>query len=225
MKISTIIVTRNKSCHVRTLHMILQMNINIMTVGDQHEITFVNDDPFAINDTISDKIKTSDRLVFIDYSIHVDTESLKYALLPFTDPNYHVLVLPCVKEGVDWNRFKTALKSGTYGTEPVSQLALEFDTVTGQCVKGDIYKVVSTEPKFWALDCKPVIKLLTASANNKKKTASSFKIPLKKKEMFDLFLQKSVKVYTCIAANLTCVYSHECMGNIMNASGVKANPV
>ena len=86
------------------------MNINIISSGNQHEISFVNDDPFDINNMIYDKINTADRLVFIDYSIHVDTDSMKYLLSPFTDPDYHILVLPCVTEGVDWAKFKKVIK-------------------------------------------------------------------------------------------------------------------
>ena len=222
MKICTIIVTRNKSCHVRTMHSLLQMNLFIIQSGNQQEIVFVNDDPFARSEMIAAKILTSDRLVFVDYSIHIDNPSIQQLLTPFKDLDFHCLVLPCVKEGVNWDRFKEKIKENKYGTEPVSQLALDFDTVADSCVNGDIYKVKSTESRCWSLDCKPVARLLTFSKEGKKKTVKkTFTIPPKPKDMFDLFKSKSVKVYTYTGANLVCIYSHECLGNILNAAGTK----
>ena len=222
MKICTIIVTRSKSCHVRTLHTLLQMNIFVIQSGGQHEIAYVNDDPFEKAELIAAKMLTCDRLVFIDYSIHIDNPSIQQLLSPFKELDFHCLVLPCVKEGVDWDRFKQKIKENKYGTEQVSQLALDFDTVPDSCVNGDIYKVRSTESRCWALDCKPVSRLLTFSKEGKKKTVKkNFTIPPKTKDMFELFKSKNVKVYTYTGANLICIYSHKCMGNIMNTAGIK----
>ena len=47
MKFGTIIVTRSKSCHVKTLHTILRMNIACIQHGHKNEISFVTDDPYA----------------------------------------------------------------------------------------------------------------------------------------------------------------------------------
>ena len=222
MKICSIVVTRSKSCHVRTMHTLLQMNLFIIQSGSQHEIVFVNDDPFDKSEMIAAKLLTAERLVFIDYSIHIDNPSIQHLLASFTEMDFHCLVLPCVKEGINWDRFKEKIKENKYGTEPVSQLALDFDTVVDSCVNGDIYKVKSTESRCWSLDCKPVARLLTISKEGKKKVVKkNFTIPPKPKDMFDLFKSKNVKLYTYTAANLVCIYSHECLGNIMNASGIK----
>ena len=98
MKIATILVTRGKSCHVKTLHTILRFNILcIQTGGVQNEVVFVNDDPFEKSDMIHRFIKSHDRIFFVDFGIHVDDESMKIVL----DKNegFGTVVFPGVKEG------------------------------------------------------------------------------------------------------------------------------
>ena len=78
MKFATIIVTRSKSCHVKTLHSILRFNLLCLQKGGiENEVTFVNDDPFDKADTIHKYIKTHDRLLFIDFGIQIDDSSLE----------------------------------------------------------------------------------------------------------------------------------------------------
>ena len=46
MKLATVIVTRSKSCHVKTLHTILKLNIKCIETRSEQKIFFVNDDPY-----------------------------------------------------------------------------------------------------------------------------------------------------------------------------------
>ena len=77
MKFATIIVTRSKSCHVKTLHSILKFNLMCLQNNCENEIVFVNDDPFYKADTIAKYIKTHERLLFIDFGIQIDDDSLR----------------------------------------------------------------------------------------------------------------------------------------------------
>ena len=53
MKFAPIIVTRSKSCHVKTLHTILRFNLMCLQKGNiENEVVFVNDDPFNKAETI-----------------------------------------------------------------------------------------------------------------------------------------------------------------------------
>ena len=53
MKFASIIVTRNKSCHVKTLHTILRFNLFCLQKGGvENEVVFVNDDPFEKSEII-----------------------------------------------------------------------------------------------------------------------------------------------------------------------------
>ena len=42
-------------------------------------------------------------------------------------------------------------------------------------------------------------------------------------KMFEKFKEQGVKIYAFTASKLTMTYSHECVSNILNAAGVKAN--
>ena len=77
MKFATIIVTRSKSCSVKTLHTILRFNLLCMqNRGTENEVVFVNDDPYEKCEIIQKYIKTHDRIFFIDFGIAVDDLSL-----------------------------------------------------------------------------------------------------------------------------------------------------
>ena len=58
MKFATIIVTRSKSCHVKTLHSILRFNLMCLQKQCENEVVFVNEDPFDKADIIAKYIKT-----------------------------------------------------------------------------------------------------------------------------------------------------------------------
>lgn len=214
MHIVTLLVTRNKSCHVRTLHSLLHMNIQFLQAGVQHEICFVNDDPFEKSEMILTKLKQSDRLIFVDYSINIDQQSISRFLKDFEQCT--CLIFPCVKEGINWDQFRDKVKQGSQ--EPIEQMALDFDTEVGQKINDQIYRVTKTNPRCWMMDSKSVLKFL----KNKKKEPLQ-KLPAQNGELFDTLMIKGVKMCAFVDAHLTTVYSHECLGNILNAAGVKLN--
>lgn len=209
MKLVTIVITRNNSCHVRTLHTLLKLNLICMQNGFQQEIAFCKDDPFDKNTLILSKIKDCDRILFIDYAIQPDELSVFKLLDKFE--GYNCLVCPCVREGVNWEQFKQKVSSGT--SEPKEQLALDFDTEVGQKIKDDIYKVENTNPRCWAIDSKSIVKHM----RNKKKNLI---LPVKNDEMFENFKVKGIKIAAYINSNILTIFQHECLGNILNASGV-----
>ena len=210
MKLSTIVLTRNKSCHVRTLHTLLQLNIMCMKSGIQQEISFCKDDPFEKNALILKKIKDSDKLLFLDYAIQPDQKSIQKLLSKYE--GYNCLVLPCVKEGINWEQFKQKVKNKS--NEPVEQLGLEFDTELGQKMSDEIYRVTKTVPKCWAIDSKSVLRQI------KGKKGEGVRLPAKTDEMFEKFKENGVKVAAYTEANVLTIFSHECLGNILNAAGV-----
>ena len=216
MKFASIIVTRNKSCHVKTLHTILRFNLFCLQKGGvENEVVFVNDDPFEKSEIIHRYMKTHERLFFVDYGIHVDDESLK--ILFQNHDGIGCLVLPGVKEGIDWNMFKNKVKNKS--KEPVEQLGLSFDTVVdrNKKISDGIYVVSTTSAKSWLMLTKNVIKHI------KDKISSNFKIYPKLETMFSKFKDSGVKIHAYTKAKLTMTYSHECISNILNATGVKSN--
>jgi len=213
MKIATIIVTRSKSCHVKSLHTILRFNILCIQSGQvQNEVMFVNDDPFEKSDKIHGCMKTHDRIFFIDFGIQVDDVSMKCVL----DKNegQGVVVFPGVREGIDWAMFKTKVLAES--KEPTEQLCLSIDTEVGTKIAENLWTVKSTGARSWVLMCKPVLKSI------RDKRTGTYKIHPKLDTMFHVFKEHGVRLVAFTAAKLVQTYSHECIGNIVNSMGVKA---
>ena len=207
--LTTIVVSRNKSCHVKTLHSLLRLNLCCMHKNVSQNIVFVNDDPFDRAETIMKYLKATDKLLFIDYSVYIDNESLEKLFMNFD--GFHCLVLPCVKEGINWEKFKTNKTD-----EPCSQVALEFDTQLGQKISDSLYRVTSTEPRCWIAECKHVLRCL------RERKGESLKIPAKNAEIFKRFIERGVKICAYTACKLTVTYPHECLSNILESAGVKS---
>jgi hypothetical protein len=207
MKLNTIIAIRSKSCHVKTLHTMLRLNILCLERGVQHEISYVNDDVHAKNDIIKRKMKDCDKLFFIDFGIHVDEGSLLKIF-----ENHDCLIFPAATEGIDWNMFKMKVLNDV--DEPVEQIGLHFDTEIGNKVSDDIYKVVKTNPKSWVIKGPLMHKFL------KNKKSPGISLPLRFDEMFERLGKNGMKIYAYSGAKLTVSYPHECLSNILEAAGV-----
>jgi len=209
MNLVTILVTRSKACHVKTLHTILRLNIKCLQKSINNEITYVDDDSFKKAEIIQQYAKTHDRIFFIDFGISADDESIDKVLGDLD--GFGVLVFPGVKEGVDWNLFKSKVRSEC--KEPITQMGLHFDTEVGNKISDNIHVVTSTEAKCWVMNTKNLIK-------NIKDKKGNWKIYPK---MFEKFKEQGVKIYAFTSAKLTMTYTHECISNILNAAGVKSN--
>jgi hypothetical protein len=210
MKIATILVTRSASCHVKTLHSILKINVKCLKSGTDNQIVYVNDDPYDKADAVQKYMKTHERIVFIDFGISLDDDSINQIFEKHE--NVGCLVFPGVNNGIDWTLFKTKVKEGS--TEPVSQMGLNFDTEVGMKISDTIYRVTSTQARAWIMNTKNVMKTI------KDKKSGSYKIYPK---MFEKFKEQGVRIYAFTAAKLTMTYTHECVSNILNAAGVKVN--
>ena len=210
MNLVTVIVTRSKSCHVKTLHAILRLNLKCVQTNYKNEIVFVDDDPYKKSQVVEQYIKKCDRLIFIDFGIGLDDETIKQ--LFEKHESVGCLVFPGVKEGVDWDLFKK--KVGEESKEPNEQMGLHFDTEVGKKISGNIYSVVNTEARVWLMNCKNVIKSI-----KDKKTGNLSIHP----KMLEKFKEKGVKIYAFTASKLVMTYTHECLSNILNAAGVKTS--
>ena len=210
MNIDTILVTRSKACHVKTLHSVLKMNIRCIQNNFKNEIVYVEDDPYKKAEIVQHcmKLKKYDRIIFIDFGIGVDDLSLDQCFLK----HEHIgcLVFPGVKEGVDWDMFKNKVNNKV--DEPYSQMGLHFDTEVGKKIEDNIYHVIRTNARAWIMNPKNVMKTLNKHKDSKVSP-----------KMFEKFTQQGVKLYAFTASKLTICYTHECISNILNAAGVKVN--
>jgi hypothetical protein len=207
MKFVTLLVSRSKACHVKTLHSVMKFNIKCVQRGCSNEIMFCNDDPFLKAETIQKLMKNYDKIFYIDFGINLDGDSMDQIFE--THDGCGVLVFPAAKEGIDWPMFKEKVLADS--KEPVHQMGLHFDTDVGQKIKDDLYHATHTTARCWVMNCKTV-----------KKKLGDTKI-LNYEKMFEKIKTYGVKVYAWTAANVIATYAHECISNIMNAAGVRAN--
>ena len=208
MKLVTLLVTRSKSCSVKTLHTVLRINITCMQKGVDNEISYVDDDPFLKAETIQRYMKSHDRIIFVDFGISMDEKSIAQCFEKYD--NVGCLVFPGVKEGVDWELFKSKIKNDS--SEPVEQMGLNFDTDVSMKISDDIYRVKSTQSKAWFMNTKNTIKSITDKKSGKWAVNP---------KMFEKFIDQGVRIYAFTAAKLTLTYTHECISNILNAAGVR----
>ena len=127
MKLVTLLVTRSKSCSVKTLHTVLRINLTCMQKGVDNEISYVDDDPFLKAEIIERFMKTHDRIIFVDFGVALDDASVAECFEKHEKVG--MVVFPGVKDGIDWGLFKHKIKSGS--SEPVEQMGLNFDTDVG----------------------------------------------------------------------------------------------
>ncbi len=214
MKLSTIIVKRSESVHVKTLHTVLKLNVKCIQNGNvQNEVAYVNDDSHDKVAAIQSHLKRSDQILFIDFGISMDEGSIDQVLqLP---EGAGCLVFPGVKEGIDWGMFKQKVDDKV--DEPVSQMGLHFDTQVGNKIKDDFYSVVSTSAKCWVVSSKHIIRAM------KDKRSGNLKLPLVPQTMFERMKEKGVKIQAYTASKLVFTYPHECISNLLNAAGVQAS--
>jgi hypothetical protein len=215
MHIIIVIVTRNAAISVKTLHTLLTFNKLSFQKKFTNEVVYVNDDAFEKQSVFLKKSKHCDRIIWIDYSIHVDPVSIEKLVDKFIQ-GYQCLVMPCVTPGIDWDLFKKKITSGSQ--EPVSQMGLNFDTKVGKSIGENLHIVTETDPKCWAIDTKPLLRALKGAKGE------GITVSAKTSEMFKKFIERGVGIYAFTAANLTVTYPHECLGNILESANVSINP-
>jgi len=205
MNLITLVVTRNKSVSVKTLHTILKLNVLCMSHRHNNNIIFLNDTPMEKNDCINKYIKKCDRLVFIDYSVSANDESLEHIVKDTWD--FHGIVFPCVLPGIDWDMFKEKVMKDS--EEPKEQCGLHFDTEIGQKHKDDFYFIKNTNPKMWCINTKHILKHLKNSQFHY--------------ENISKYINNGLRLVADTSAKLIVTYPHECVGNILGAAGVTSS--
>ena len=217
MLVNTILVQRSRSCHVKTLHLMLRINLYCMQHGIQQEITYVNDDVNEKAEVIARKLKNNaDKLIFIDFGVTMTHDDIP-ALM---NSDAACAVIPGPVPGVDWGMFRDKVMKGDSVSEPVEQRGLHFDTKISNQVKGQdegIYHVTKTDPKIWVMNRRVCVDAL------KQKKGQGITVPSRTSEIFDRLISRGVKVWALTKISTVVTYPHECISNILEAAGVKAN--
>lgn len=210
--INLYIVTRNKSVITTTLHTAMNLHMLCMSKGIPLRVVFVPENE-RLNVGKYIKNAQDGKFLWIDYGVTLDVDTIRRLVIDKFPDQYRVLVVPCVVEGVDWKLFKEKTLVG--GEEPIHQRGLKFDiSVAAPAPKKsssstDMYDYVSGEPRVFCInDCKSLLKKIDGN---------SFK-------SFDHLKRNNVKIGVLRSCNTICHFVYECIGNILDSSGVKAGP-
>ena len=192
------IQTRNKALSVTTLHTMLHLTARAMQNRTMIEVHFVED-----RSKIPKLLKTGERIFWLDYGTNLNDQALSKVLDPFP---YKLdgIVFPAVREGVEWNQFRTKTLSGS--KEPAHQRGLMFDTTVGKKLGPEMYECAKTNARVWVIDGKSVLKKLKGSFD------------------FNTFSDSGIKIGVFTGAEIICHYVHECQGNILEAAGIHLAP-
>lgn len=208
MFINVCIVTRNKAITITTLHMLLHLSGKCYSSG-QHQICihFVDS-----TKTLPKLIKSSDRILWVEYGFSLDAESFDKLFENISD----ILVFPAVKEGVNWDRFRKEVNRNS--NEPLHQLGMEFDTELDTKIGEYMWTVKKTIPSVFIMDCKAVDKKMRT------RKGEGLKLPRDIDIIFEKFQENNVKIVAYTKANVLAHFTHECIGNILEANGVQCQP-
>lgn len=207
--LGVVAVTRNKSLYVKTLHVLMAIQNLCNHKKIPFDITFCDDTDASKMDILKKKMKSCERLVWLEYGLSMDRESI--TSLPIKYDGYDGLIYPAALQNkIDWNTFKTESLKGT--SEPVEQIALAFDTSVSDKIidkQFDFRAVTNTIPQIWALDTKRVARKM--KGDKKYRTIN---------EYFAGCLSSSVKLGAAVQAKTFVHFPHECPGNILNVAGI-----
>lgn len=186
------------------------MNIHMLCMMKGHhlDIAFVAD-----KSGLPKLIKSGERIIWFEYGTNLDEKSLHKALEPF-EKGVQVLVFPAVKEGINWDKFSKKTREGSM--EPAHQRGLDFDTDVGRKLGESLYEVENTTARVWAMDARPVDKKIRGD-----------KVPVKlplDETMLSTLQKLGIKIGACTSAVVICHFVHECLGNILETSGVQLRP-
>jgi len=211
------VITKNQSASVKTLHSLLRFNVLCLEGGIHNSIVFVDDNHISRSNVIKYCIENTERIIWFDYSVSTQQDSIfKTCIEPFEN-GCHGMVFPAVKKKINWDLFKSKVNSKTVQNEPISQYGMEFDTTVHKKIKNDIYSIKNTEAVLWTIDTKPLLKIF------KSKKGEWHKIPGTPSEFFKHVIDEGIRLYAYTDSDVTLTYTHECIGNILNAAGIKAN--
>ena len=203
-------VTRNQSATVKTLHTVLRTNVVVSKLGHSHQIVFVNDTAGEKAQALNKHLKNCDKLLWLDYTVAVDSVSIEKGLSSQTSVLY-----PAVIPNVDWDLFKDKVLGGS--KEPNYQMGMKFDVDVDKATQDNtMWTVKSAKPKVFMLDTKDVLKALRNKKSENSKLTADPEV-----DFFNL-KNRNMKFLAFIEAEVMLTNTYECLGNILNAAGIKS---
>jgi hypothetical protein len=210
-----VVVDVNHQIAVRTLSVLIGLTTQLTRQGVEWEINYSSNDSEDKRTWLTHSMKKYDTLVFFDHGTSFD---LKPLLMTPWQKACSMLIIPSLKNTIDWERFKETCTLEI--EEPLGQRALQFDTQVNEKkpIPGpgtQLYPVTNSDARVFLLDCKQVLRKL------KDKKGNFIQVPLKSTEWVRFLKERGVQVAAAVDIPCTNTIAHKCVSGLGKSNGLR----
>jgi len=210
-----VVVDVNHQIAVRTLSVLIGLTTQLTKQGVDWEVNYSSNDSEDKREWVLQGLKKYDTLVFFDHGTSFDLRPL---LATPWQKVCSMLIIPSLKNVIDWERFKEVCTKDI--EEPLGQRALVFDTQVNEKkpIPGpgtQLYPVTNSDARVFLLDCKQVLRKL------KDKKGNFIQVPLKSTEWVRFFKERGVQIAAAVDIPCTNTIAHKCVSGLGKSNGLR----
>jgi hypothetical protein len=210
-----VVVDVNHQIAVRTLSVLIGLTTQLTKQGVDWEVNYSSNDSEDKREWVLQGLKKYDTLVFFDHGTSFDLRPL---LSTPWQKACSMLIIPSLKNVIDWERFKDVCTKDI--EEPLGQRALVFDTQVNEKkpIPGpgtQLYPVTNSDARVFLLDCKQVLRKL------KDKKGNFIQVPLKSTEWVRFFKERGVQIAAAVDIPCTNTIAHKCVSGLGKSNGLR----
>ena len=210
-----VVVDVNHQIAVRTLSVLIGLTTQLTKQGVDWEVNYSSNDSEDKREWVLQGLKKYDTLVFFDHGTSFDLRPL---LATPWQKVCSMLIIPSLKNVIDWERFKEVCTKDI--EEPLGQRALVFDTQVNEKkpIPGpgtQLYPVTNSDARVFLLDCKQVLRKL------KDKKGNFIQVPLKSTEWVRFLKERSVQIAAAVDIPCTNTIAHKCVSGLGKSNGLR----
>ena len=210
-----VVVDVNHQIAVRTLSVLIGLTTQLTKQGVDWEVNYSSNDSEDKRAWVLQGLKKYDTLVFFDHGTSFDLRPL---LSTPWQKACSMLIIPSLKNVIDWDRFKDVCTKDM--EEPIGQRALVFDTQVNEKkpIPGpgtQLYPVTNSDARVFLLDCKQVLRKL------KDKKGNFIQVPLKSTEWTRFLKERGVQIAAAVDIPCTNTIAHKCVSGLGKSNGLR----
>jgi len=210
-----VVVDVNHQIAVRTLSVLIGLTSQLTKQGVDWEVNYSSNDSEDKREWVTQGLKKYDTLVFFDHGTSFDLRPL---LSTPWQKACSMLIIPSLKNVIDWDRFKDVCTKDM--EEPIGQRALVFDTQVNEKkpIPGpgtQLYPVTNSDARVFLLDCKQVLRKL------KDKKGNFIQVPLKSTEWTRFLKERGVQSAAAVDIPCTNTIAHKCVSGLGKSNGLR----
>jgi len=210
-----VVVDVNHQIAVRTLSVLIGLTTQLTKQGVDWEVNYSSNDSEDKRAWVIQGLKKYDTLVFFDHGTSFDLRPL---LSTPWQKACSMLIVPSLKNIIDWERFKETCTEDLQ--EPLGQRALAFDTQVNEKkpIPGpgtQLYPVTNSDARVFLLDCKQVLR------KPKDKKGNFIQVPLKSTEWVRFLKERGVQIAAAVDIPCTNTIAHKCVSGLGKSNGLR----